>query len=129
MRAHLIAAVLVLSCGLAAPAVAAEQAAYSPAALAKAQMAGKPVVLHVEASWCSTCAAQKPIVRSILKDPRFKDLVVLDVDFDKQKAVLRKLNVREQSTFVVYKGQKELGRSTGDTDKASIEALFGKAAS
>ena len=40
---------------------------------------------------------------------------------------LRKLHVREQSTFVVYKGNEEVGRSTGDTDKASIAALFAKA--
>ena len=106
---------------------AAEQATYSPAALASAQAAGKPVIVDVTATWCSTCAAQKPIVQSLLKQPRFKDLVLLHVDFDKQKAALRKLNVREQSTFVVYKGKQEVGRSTGDTDKASIQALFDKA--
>ena len=118
-----------LALGLAAPAFAAEQETYSQAALARAQAAGKPVVLHVRASWCTVCAAQDPIVDSLLKEPKFKNVVVLDVDFDRQKAALRKLNVREQSTFVVYKGDHELGRSTGDTDKASIATLFGKAAS
>ena len=122
---------LTVACALAllaaAPASAAEQATYSPAALASAQAAGKPVIVDVTATWCSTCAAQKPIVQSLLKQPRFKDLVLLHVDFDKQKAALRKLNVREQSTFVVYKGKQEVGRSTGDTDKASIQALFDKA--
>lgn len=113
----------------AAPAFAAEQATYSPAALASAQAAGKPVVVDVSATWCTTCAAQKPIVQSLLQQPQFKDLVLLRVDFDTQKAALRKLGVRAQSTFVVYKGKQEVGRSTGDTDKASISALFGKAAS
>ena len=111
----------------ATPALAAEQATYTPAALSAAQSAGKPVVVDVSATWCSTCAAQKPIVQSLLKEPKFKDLVLLHVDFDKQKAALRKLNVREQSTFVVFKGKDEVGRSTGDTDKASIQALFEKA--
>ena len=129
MRIALVLAAT-LACTLAAaPAPAAEQASYSQAALAKAQAAGKPVVLDVTASWCSVCAAQKPIVQALLKEPKFKDLVLLKVDFDSQKAVLRKLNVREQSTFVVYKGDREVGRSTGDTDKAAIEALFGKATS
>ena len=114
---------------VAAPALAAEQATYSPAALEAAQAAGKPVVVDVSATWCSTCAAQKPIVQSLLKQPKFKDLVLLHVDFDSQKAALRKLHVREQSTFVVYKGPQEVGRSTGDTDKGSISALFAKAAS
>ncbi len=126
-RLPLFAAAFALTL-VAAPAFAAEQATYSPAALEAAQAAGKPVVVDVSATWCSTCAAQKPIVQSLLKQPKFKDLVLLHVDFDSQKAALRKLRVREQSTFVVYKGQQEVGRSTGDTDKGSISALFAKAA-
>lgn len=126
IRLALSAAALALTLA-ASPAVAAEQATYSPAAFAAAQSAGKPVVVDVSATWCTTCAAQKPIVQSLLRQPKFKDLVLLHVDFDSQKAALRKLGVREQSTFVVYKGAREVGRSTGDTDKASIAALFSKA--
>lgn len=127
IRAPLAAALVALTLA-AVPAVAAEQAPYSASAFAAAQAAGKPVVVDVTAPWCSTCAAQKPIVQALLKEPEFKNLVLLHVDFDTQKALLRKLNVREQSTFVVYKGRDEVGRSTGDTDKASIAALFAKAA-
>ena len=106
---------------------AAEQAVYTPAAMRAAQAAGKPVIVDVTATWCSTCAAQKPIVQSLLSDPKYKDLVLLHVDFDTQKAALRTFNVRAQSTFVAFKGKSEVGRSTGDTDKASIETLFDKA--
>ncbi len=111
----------------AVPAWAAEQATYTPAAMQAAQAAGKPVVVDVTATWCSTCKAQAPLVQSLLQKPKFKDLLLLHVDFDKQKAVLRTYNVREQSTFVVFRGKSEVGRSTGDTDKASIEKLFEKA--
>ena len=97
----------------AVPATAAEQANFSPAAFAAAQTAGKPVVVDVSASWCSVCATQKPIVQSLLKQPKFKDLVLLHVDFDTQKAALRRLGVREQSTFVVYKGKAEVGPIDG----------------
>lgn len=127
IRAPLAAALVALTLA-AVPAVAAEQVPYSASAFAAAQAAGKPVVVDVTAPWCSTCAAQKPIVQALLKEPEFKNLVLLHVDFDTQKALLRKLNVRAQSTFVVYKGRDEVGRSTGDTDKASIAALFAKAA-
>ena len=58
-------------------------------------------------------------------DPRFKDLVVLDVDFDSQKDVLRTLNVRVQSTLIAFKGAAETARSTGDTQPASIAQLLG----
>jgi thioredoxin 1 len=130
IRAPLAAALVALTLAAvpAVRAVAAEQAPYSASAFAAAQAAGKPVVVDVTAPWCSTCAAQKPIVQALLKEPEFKNLVLLHVDFDTQKALLRKLNVRAQSTFVVYKGRDEVGRSTGDTDKASIAALFAKAA-
>ena len=113
---------------LATPALAAEQHTFTPAAMSAAQAAGKPVIVDVSATWCSTCKAQAPIVQALLKDPRYKDLVLLHVDFDTQKAVLRQYDVRAQSTFVAFKGKEEVGRSTGDTDKASIARLFDKAA-
>ena len=84
------------------------------------------MIVHVTATWCSTCAAQAPIVKSLLRDPKFKDLVLLNVDFDKQKAALRQLHVQAQSTFVAYKGKTEVGRAMGETDKAAIKGLFDK---
>ena len=56
-----------------------------------------------------------------------QDYVVFEVDFDSKKDVLRTLNVQKQSTLIAYSGTKEVGRSTGDTDAASIEALLAKA--
>jgi Thiol-disulfide isomerase and thioredoxins len=108
------------------PAAAAEFVAYQPGVIQNAQAEGRPVVVHVTATWCSTCAAQMPIVIGLLKEPKYKNVVLVNVDFDKQKAVLRKLHVQAQSTFVVYRGKHEVGRSTGDTNKASIEKLFDK---
>ena len=121
-----LAAVPLVAALLATPASAAEQLDFTPAAMSAAQAAGKPVVVDVSATWCPTCKAQAPIVQSLLKDPKFKDLVLLHVDFDTQKAVLRQYDVRAQSTFVAFKGSREVGRSTGDTDKASIAKLFDK---
>ena len=104
---------------------AAEQP-YTARAMQAAQAAGRPVILHVTAPWCSSCVAQSPIVRSLVRHSRFSDLTVFDVDFDKQKSVVRSYGVRMQSTFVAFKGGKEVARSSGDTDKASIERLFDK---
>jgi thioredoxin 1 len=102
-------------------------ATYSPQAFAAAQAAGKPILLHITAPWCPTCKAQRPILSKLEATPKFKNLVVLDIDFDTSKPLLRKLHVAQQSTLIVYKGKKEVGRSTGDTDPASIAALLGKA--
>ena len=111
---------------LVAPAAQAAEQPYSAAAVQAAQAAGKPVIIHVTAPWCSTCAAQKPIVKALVEDPKFKNVTVFDVDFDSQKSTVRKYGVRVQSTFVAFKGTKEIGRSTDDTNKASIEKLFDK---
>lgn len=58
---------------------------------------------------------------------KFKDLVRLDVDFDSQKDAVRSLKAQSQSTLIVFKGTTEVGRSVGDTNAASIEALLSKA--
>jgi hypothetical protein len=44
-----------------------------------------------------------------------------------QKEVVRRFGARMQSTLVVFKGNKEEGRSVGDTDRKSIAALLNKA--
>jgi thioredoxin 1 len=108
-------------------AAAMSPTAYSPNAFAAAQAAGKPILLHITAPWCPTCKAQKPILSKLEGTAKFKGLVAFDIDFDTSKALLRKLHVAQQSTLIVYKGKKEMGRSTGDTDPASIAALLGKA--
>jgi thioredoxin 1 len=101
--------------------------AYNQQAFAAAQAAGKPILLHITAPWCPTCKAQKPILSKLEGETKFKGLVTFDIDFDTSKALLRKLHVAQQSTLIVYKGKTEVGRSTGDTDPGSIEALLGKA--
>lgn len=89
-----------------------------------AQAAGKPIVIDVFAPWCPTCKAQAPILSRLRNDPRFKELVSFEIDFDSQKDLLRKFNVRSQSTLIVFKGKQETGRSTGDTNAKSIESLL-----
>jgi len=109
------------------PAFAMEPQNYDAKTVAAAQAAGKSVLLHITAPWCPTCKAQKPILSKLEAAPKFKELAVFNIDFDTSKDLLRKLKVAQQSTLIVYKGAKEVGRSTGDTSAASIEALLSKA--
>lgn len=99
---------------------------FTPAALEAAQAAGKSILVEISAPWCSTCKAQKPILSELGKDPRFKNLVTLEVDFDSQKDAVRALNARSQSTLIVFKGKTEAGRSVGDASKVGITALLEK---
>lgn len=89
------------------------------------QDTGKSILVDVTASWCPTCKQQRPIVQDIEKE--HPNLVVYEVDFDTAKDVLKKFRVQYQSTLIVFKGSKEVARSTGETDPAAIRSLVAKA--
>ena len=107
-------------------AMAAEKSSFTEAAFEAAQKAGKPILIDIAAPWCPTCKAQAPILNELAAEPKFKDLEVFTVDFDNQKSALRTFKAQTQSTLIVFKGAAEVGRSVGDTSKASIEALLAK---
>ena len=85
---------------------------------------GKPVVVAVHASWCPTCKAQKPIQTALMQSPTFKDYTMFVVDFDQDTEALKRFHVIKQSTLIVFKGRTEVGRSIGDTERGSMEALM-----
>jgi thioredoxin 1 len=124
-RRHLLGA-LTITLALGSVAAAADKKPFDQSAFDAAQAAGKPILVEVSAAWCPICKAQAPILARLRSDPRFKELVSFDIDFDSQKDLLRKFNVQKQSTLIVFKGKQETGRSTGDTNAGSIEALLGK---
>lgn len=97
---------------------------YDAAAFAADEKAGKHILLHIQASWCPTCAAQRPILSQLKKLPELQDLVVYNIDFDTDKALLRTLKVQTQSTLILYRGETEVGRSTGETKPEAIRALL-----
>jgi thioredoxin 1 len=106
---------------------AADRMRYEDHAFASAIASGKPVLVHVTAPWCVECNAQKPIVARIAERPEFKELTIVDVNFDTQKDALRGLKVQQQSTLIVFKNKAEIARLVGDTREEKIEALMKKA--
>ena len=97
---------------------------YQQSAFEAAQQHGEPILVFVEASWCPTCARERPILSQLYTRPEFQNLQVFDVDFDTSKPLLRHLHVQMQSTLIVYHGTKETGRLTGATARAVIEQLL-----
>lgn len=87
---------------------------------------GKPVVLEISATWCPTCKEQKPIVDGLMKQPGYKDVTLLTIDFDSAKPTLKMFKVNMQSTLIAFKGDKEVARSVGDTTPSGIEGLVKK---
>jgi len=118
-----IGAALVAAAALAHAAIQPFDKAKFDAALAQ----GKPVIVDFAADWCPTCKEQKPIVEALMQEARRKDIALFVADFDKETALKKRLKVTMQSTFIVLKGGKEIARSTGQTEKAELAALFDKA--
>ena len=126
-RRHLLGA-LAMSAVVALGSIASamDKKPFDQSAFEAAQSAGKPILVEISAPWCPVCKAQAPTLSKLRNEPRFKELVSFNVDFDSQKDLLKRFNVQKQSTLIVFKGKQETGRSTGDTNPGSIEALLGK---
>jgi thioredoxin 1 len=125
-RRTVLFAAMAANAAFVAPSLATETRAFDQKVFAEAQKAGKPIFIGVHASWCPTCKAQDPILSELMSTPKFKDLVYFVVDFDGQKDAVKSFGVRTQSTLIAFKGDKETGRSVGDTNRASIAALLDK---
>jgi thioredoxin 1 len=91
------------------------------------QKEGAPTLVMVHADWCPTCRAQAPLISELLKKPELARITALRVDFDAQRDVVKSFNVTKQSTLIVFKAGKEVGRSVGDTHRDSVEALLRRA--
>lgn len=88
---------------------------------------GAPMLVEIFAPWCPTCRAQREVLADLLDEPRFSDLVRLEVDFDGSKDVVRALGANRQSTLIVYAGGAEVARAVGETRPEAIAALVGAA--
>ena len=100
---------------------------FTDADFAAAQATGKPVAVHFTATWCPTCKAQDKSLAALVTDPALKDVTILKSDYDQSKALQKQMNVKSQSTFVVFKGKTEVARNSGATDTPEIKTLLTKA--
>lgn len=125
-RRSILIAPLVAGAFTMSPALAETVPTFDAKAFADAQKAGRPILIAIHASWCPTCKAQAPILSELRADPKFKNLTYFVIDFDSQKDLVNRFGARMQSTLIIFKGDKEAGRSVGDTNRDSIYALVGK---
>lgn len=106
------------------PAIAAEFKPFDRATFDAAQKAGRPVLVEVNAWWCPVCASQAKTIKATVVAPAYAKLLVLRINYDKQKSEWQAFAVQKQSTLIAFKGGRELGRLAYVTDKAKIEALL-----
>lgn len=93
---------------------------YSADTFSQLQKSGAKVALHFHAEWCPTCKAQEKVFNSWKGDTSVPGTLLV-VDYDKERELKSKLNVRTQSTLIVFKGDKEVARLAGKTDEKSLK--------
>ncbi len=106
------------------PAMAAEFKPFDRATFDAAQKAGRPVLVEVNAWWCPVCASQSGTIKATVGAPEYAKLLVLRINYDKQKPEWQAFNVQKQSTLIAFKGGRELARLAYVTDKAKIRDLL-----
>jgi thioredoxin 1 len=92
----------------------------------KAKADGKTVLVDFDAGWCPVCKKQLEAIPQVLKQDKFQQVVVFRADYDSQKELKKQLKITHQSTLVVFKGQKEVGREQGITSASAIGELLEK---
>lgn len=81
-------------------------------------------LIDVHATWCPTCRKQGTVIKEYLKQNPESDLMVLKVDYDKQKEWVKYFKAPRQSTLIMYKGNVETARSIAETDETKLFKMF-----
>ena len=94
----------------------------------KAQSDGKIVVVSSWIKYCSSCANQMKVLQKAknegkLSDIKFDDILYFSFDVTNSE-IANLFNVQYQTTLLIFKGDKEVYRSLGETTEDLIyEAL------
>ena len=90
----------------------------------EAQKSGKTVVINSWNKTCSTCAAQSIVLKEAKNE--FKDVMFLSFEQTVDTDVAEFLKIDYWTTIVVYKDNKEIARSIGQTNKSEIYSTIQK---
>ena len=94
----------------------------------KAQSDGKIVVVSSWIKYCSSCASQMKVLNKAKNDGKLLDIKFENIEYFSfdvtNKEIADLLNVKFQTTLLIYKDNKEVYRSLGETTEDLIyEAL------
>ena len=84
----------------------------------KAQSEGKIVVINSWNKTCSTCAKHIQILNEA--ENKYNNILFLSFEQQKDKEVADFLGIEYWTTIVIYKNNKEIYRSIGQTDEKKI---------
>jgi len=124
---RMLGAACVFACLLVRPAWALDIVPYQAEAFAAARASGKVSALQFHSGWCPVCVMQERGVKSLKDDPALADAVVFQADYFKEEGLRKRFNVSSFSTLVIFRGDQERARTTGDFRPEQLRPLFGKA--
>jgi len=90
-----------------------------------AQKNGKAIVVHSWNKNCGTCAKQLKIFAKATND--FEDVEFLFYEQTKYADIAKALNIKYWTTIVVFKGNQEIARAIGLSNKDAIYKIIKKA--
>ena len=97
----------------------------------KAQSDGKIVIVSSWIKYCSSCASQMKVLNKAMNDGKLLDIKFENIkyfSFDvTNKEIANLLNVKFQTTLLIYKDNKEVYRSLGETTEDLIYKALKKA--
>jgi len=97
---------------------------FSIETLEKAKASGKTIVINSYEVWCGTCSKQTKILDQAEKE--FNEIIFLSYEQSKNEDIAKKLGIKHWTTIVVYKGDNEISRIIGQTDKETIYSAIKK---
>ena len=94
-----------------------KETTYSKELFDKAMSDGKVVVVSSWIKYCSSCAGQMKVLKKVKKDFDNIEYFAFDVT---NKEIAKFFNVQYQTTLLIFKDNKEVYRSIGETTKELI---------
>ena len=97
----------------------------------KAQSEGKIVIVSSWIKYCSSCASQIKVLNKAKNDGKLLDIKFENIEYFSfdvtNKEIANLLNVKFQTTLLIYKDNKEIYRSLGETTEDLIYQAIKKA--
>ena len=90
----------------------------------KAQSEGKIIVINSWNKFCSTCKKQIKILDQA--ETKFNGVIFLSYEQTENKDIANKLSIDYWTTIVIYKGEDEIYRSMGVTEKNQLYLAIDK---
>lgn len=112
---------------IALPAFALDVVPYDADSFARARGEGRVTAIQFHSGWCPICVMQERGVKALQDDKALARVTVFQADYFKEEALRKRFNVASFSTLVVFRGDQERARTTGDFRAEQLRQLFARA--